>query len=113
MSFGQIANALVSLLTFLIFLSRLFLCTQNRAGNVLVLSLEKGKPKILGSSDKSANGVQVATKFSPAFYLMWQDSNSPAVAGVILFFLAMILFQNLVPISLYISIEFMKTTQVC
>ena len=36
---------------------------------------------------------------------------SPAVDGLITFWAAMILFQNMVPISLYISIEIVKTCQ--
>lgn len=39
------------------------------------------------------------------------EAGSPPVAGLVTFFTCLILFQNLVPISLYISIEIVKTLQ--
>lgn len=39
------------------------------------------------------------------------QAGSPAAGGVVTFFTCLILFQNLVPISLYISIEIVKTLQ--
>lgn len=38
-------------------------------------------------------------------------ADSPTVNGVVTFFFALITFQNIIPISLYISIEFVRTCQ--
>lgn len=40
-----------------------------------------------------------------------QSDDNPSVNGVITFVFALITFQNIVPISLYISIEFVRTAQ--
>lgn len=45
------------------------------------------------------------------FFDFEPQGNSPTLDGLITFFAAVILFQNLVPISLYISLEFIKLAQ--
>ena len=40
-----------------------------------------------------------------------QSDNNPRINGLITFVFALITFQNIVPISLYISIEFVRTAQ--
>ena len=50
-------------------------------------------------------------KESLNFFEFGSLGGTPAVNGVITFFAALILFQNLVPISLYISLEIIRTAQ--
>ena len=45
------------------------------------------------------------------FFEFGSIANSPSVDGIVTFWVAVILFQNLVPISLYISIEIVKLAQ--
>ncbi|KAF7592101.1 hypothetical protein BBP40_000706 [Aspergillus hancockii] len=52
------------------------------------------------SSDRSLN-----------FFDFGSYGSTPAVTGIITFWVALILFQNLVPISLYISLEIVRTIQ--
>ncbi|KAA8643472.1 hypothetical protein EYZ11_001424 [Aspergillus tanneri] len=52
------------------------------------------------STDKSLN-----------FFDIKAYGSTPAVTGIITFWVALILFQNLVPISLYISLEIVRTIQ--
>jgi hypothetical protein len=40
-----------------------------------------------------------------------QSDNNPSINGLVTFVFALITFQNIVPISLYISIEFVRTAQ--
>ena len=60
----------------------------------------------------TANGIYLDDATS-TFNVFDQGSQAggPAVGGVVTFFTCLILFQNLVPISLYISIEIVKTAQ--
>ncbi|KAJ2916976.1 hypothetical protein MD484_g3448, partial [Candolleomyces efflorescens] len=46
-------------------------------------------------------------------WLFWanRSGDNPSINGLITFFFALITFQNIVPISLYISIEFVRTCQ--
>ncbi|KAF6763732.1 phospholipid-translocating ATPase [Ephemerocybe angulata] len=46
-------------------------------------------------------------------WLFWDNrpSDNPSINGLFTFFFAMITFQNIIPISLYISIEFVRTCQ--
>lgn len=44
--------------------------------------------------------------------LFTAQTDSPAYYGFLNFFSSLIIFQNIVPISLYVSIEFVKTFQV-
>ncbi|EAU32628.1 hypothetical protein ATEG_07244 [Aspergillus terreus NIH2624] len=53
-----------------------------------------------GRKDKSLN-----------FFDFGSYGSTPAVTGIITFWVALILFQNLVPISLYISLEIVRTIQ--
>ncbi|OQE18015.1 hypothetical protein PENSTE_c019G07314 [Penicillium steckii] len=53
-----------------------------------------------GSSDKSLN-----------FFDYGSYGGTPPVTGIVTFWTAVILFQNLVPISLYISLEIVRTIQ--
>lgn len=53
-----------------------------------------------GASDKSLN-----------FFDFGSFGGTPPVTGIITFWTALILFQNLVPISLYISLEIVRTVQ--
>ncbi|KAG2019851.1 phospholipid-translocating ATPase [Coprinopsis cinerea AmutBmut pab1-1] len=48
---------------------------------------------------------------APWLYDADRPGDNPSVNGVITFFFALITFQNIVPISLYISIEFVRTCQ--
>ncbi|ORY86933.1 hypothetical protein BCR37DRAFT_131180 [Protomyces lactucae-debilis] len=59
-----------------------------------------------------ANGIYLRDE-SSTFNLFDRGSQAggPAAAGAVTFFTCLILFQNLVPISLYISIEIVKTLQ--
>ena len=59
-----------------------------------------------------ANGIYLDNPAS-TFNIFDQgaEAGGPPVAGVVTFFTCLILFQNLVPISLYISIEIVKTAQ--
>lgn len=57
------------------------------------------------------NGIYYRSTSSSADYFDYNDE-SPPVNGVITFWAAVILYQSLVPISLYISIEIVKTCQV-
>jgi phospholipid-translocating ATPase len=52
-------------------------------------------------------------RFGEAFYagLSIDDIEDPLVAGVLSFFRCLIIFQNLIPIALYISLEVTKTIQ--
>lgn len=49
--------------------------------------------------------------YSPQTAPWLYGADSPTVNGVITFFFALITFQNIIPISLYISIEFVRTCQ--
>ncbi|CAK7208943.1 phospholipid transporting ATPase [Sporothrix bragantina] len=58
------------------------------------------------------NGVSWAkTDASLAFIDMGPYGGTPPLAGFVTFWAAMILFQNLVPISLYITVEIVRTLQ--
>ncbi|BFZ58522.1 phospholipid transporting ATPase [Savitreella phatthalungensis] len=60
----------------------------------------------------TANGIYLDDQTSTFnVFDMGAEAGGPAVAGVVTFFTCLILFQNLVPISLYISIEIVKTAQ--
>ncbi|KAF7723814.1 hypothetical protein EC973_001598 [Apophysomyces ossiformis] len=48
---------------------------------------------------------------SPAWLLYSRQSGSPAFVGFTNFWASLIIFQNIIPISLYVSIEFVKTFQ--
>lgn len=43
--------------------------------------------------------------------LFTAQTDSPAYAGFLNFWSSLIIFQNIIPISLYVSIEFVKTFQ--
>lgn len=49
---------------------------------------------------------------SDAAELFTAQTGSPAYVGFINFWSSLIIFQNIIPISLYVSIEFVKTFQV-
>ncbi|KAF9886263.1 hypothetical protein FE257_011876 [Aspergillus nanangensis] len=58
------------------------------------------------------NGVAWAsTDRSLNYFDLKSYGSTPAVTGIITFWVALILFQNLVPISLYISLEIVRTAQ--
>lgn len=58
------------------------------------------------------NGVYYNSKnVSRTFFEYGSVVGSPAVNGIVSFFVAVILYQSLVPISLYISVEIIKTVQ--
>lgn len=58
------------------------------------------------------NGVYYKTTVTTrTFFEYGTIAGSPAVNGIVSFFVAVILYQSLVPISLYISIEIIKTAQ--
>lgn len=58
------------------------------------------------------NGVSWAqTDASIAFFDYGAIGGTPAMTGFITFFAALIVFQNLIPISLYISLEIVRTLQ--
>ncbi|KAL2819991.1 hypothetical protein BJX63DRAFT_380938 [Aspergillus granulosus] len=57
------------------------------------------------------NGVAWASDTGSLVYFEEAYGSSPAVTGIITFWVALILFQNLVPISLYISLEIVRTAQ--
>lgn len=48
---------------------------------------------------------------SGASLLFTPQTDSPAYAGFLNFWSSLIIFQNIIPISLYVSIEFVKTFQ--
>jgi len=48
---------------------------------------------------------------APWLYGNNQSDDNPRINGLITFVFALIIFQNIVPISLYISIEFVRTAQ--
>lgn len=52
-----------------------------------------------------------STNSSLAYFDFGSIGGTPALSGFITFFAAVILFQNLVPISLYISLEIVRTLQ--
>lgn len=59
------------------------------------------------------NGVYYRRKgTSRDFYEFGTIASTPAISGLLDFFVALILYQSLVPISLYITIEIIKTAQV-
>lgn len=58
------------------------------------------------------NGISYNQSFnSRQFFEFGTIAGSPAANGIVGFFVALILYQSLVPISLYISIEIVKTAQ--
>ncbi|KAL4805802.1 hypothetical protein BDV18DRAFT_139873 [Aspergillus unguis] len=57
------------------------------------------------------NGVAWASNNRSLNYFETAYGSTPAVTGIITFWVALILFQNLVPISLYISLEIVRTCQ--
>ncbi|RDW72647.1 Phospholipid-transporting ATPase [Aspergillus mulundensis] len=57
------------------------------------------------------NGVAWGSDNRSLKYFETPYVSSPAVTGIITFWVALILFQNLVPISLYISLEIVRTAQ--
>ncbi|KAL4786019.1 hypothetical protein BJX76DRAFT_322843 [Aspergillus varians] len=57
------------------------------------------------------NGVAWSEDNRSLKYFERAYGSSPAVTGIITFWVALILFQNLVPISLYISLEIVRTAQ--
>ncbi|KAL2871567.1 uncharacterized protein BJX67DRAFT_342623 [Aspergillus lucknowensis] len=57
------------------------------------------------------NGVAWASNDGSLNYFEKAYGSSPAITGIITFWVALILFQNLVPISLYISLEIVRTAQ--
>ncbi|KAL4912226.1 hypothetical protein BDW62DRAFT_195155 [Aspergillus aurantiobrunneus] len=57
------------------------------------------------------NGVAWSGNDRSLNYFEKPYDDSPAVTGIITFWVALILFQNLVPISLYISLEIVRTIQ--
>ncbi|KAL3449257.1 hypothetical protein BJX65DRAFT_46441 [Aspergillus insuetus] len=57
------------------------------------------------------NGVAWDSDTGSLVYFEEAYGSSPAVTGIITFWVALILFQNLVPISLYISLEIVRTAQ--
>ena len=58
------------------------------------------------------NGVAwSSTDRSLNYFDLKSYGSTPAVTGIITFWVALILFQNLVPISLYISLEIVRTIQ--
>ncbi|KAL2842245.1 hypothetical protein BJY01DRAFT_216819 [Aspergillus pseudoustus] len=57
------------------------------------------------------NGVAWASDTGSLVYFEEAYGSSPAITGIITFWVALILFQNLVPISLYISLEIVRTAQ--
>ncbi|SCV04284.1 LAMI_0H14884g1_1 [Lachancea mirantina] len=58
------------------------------------------------------NGIYYRTKNnSRQFFEFGAVAGSPAANGIVSFWVAVILYQSLVPISLYISIEIIKTAQ--
>ncbi|CDK29690.1 unnamed protein product [Kuraishia capsulata CBS 1993] len=58
------------------------------------------------------NGIYYQSKHnSRQYYEFGTIAGSPAANGIVSFFVAVILYQSLVPISLYISIEIIKTAQ--
>ncbi|KAL4997062.1 hypothetical protein BDV10DRAFT_170610 [Aspergillus recurvatus] len=57
------------------------------------------------------NGVAWASDKGSLNYFETAYGSTPAVTGIITFWVALILFQNLVPISLYISLEIVRTAQ--
>ncbi|KAF9532881.1 phospholipid-translocating ATPase [Crepidotus variabilis] len=48
---------------------------------------------------------------APWFYGDNRSGDNPSINGLVTFFFALITFQNIIPISLYISIEFVRTCQ--
>ncbi|KAG0295638.1 hypothetical protein BGZ98_001318, partial [Dissophora globulifera] len=60
-----------------------------------------------------ANGVIFADTSNNAatYFEFGSDASSPFISGFITFWSCLILYQNIVPISLYISIEIVKTAQ--
>ncbi|KAL4948416.1 hypothetical protein BDW69DRAFT_92684 [Aspergillus filifer] len=57
------------------------------------------------------NGVAWSENDRSLNYFEQAYGSTPAVTGIITFWVALILFQNLVPISLYISLEIVRTVQ--
>ncbi|KAL3471806.1 hypothetical protein BJX99DRAFT_236853 [Aspergillus californicus] len=57
------------------------------------------------------NGVAWASNDRSLNYFEEPYDSNPAITGLITFWVALILFQNLVPISLYISLEIVRTAQ--
>ncbi|KAI8375650.1 hypothetical protein EDC96DRAFT_541090 [Choanephora cucurbitarum] len=58
------------------------------------------------------SGVMRARQMSsPAASLYTADKDSPGYAGFLNFWSSLIIFQNIIPISLYVAIEFVKTFQ--
>lgn len=61
----------------------------------------------------TVNGIAWSSSNASLNYFAFEMyGGSPPVAGIITFWVAVILFQNLVPISLYISLEIVRTVQV-
>ncbi|KAM3584181.1 hypothetical protein VKS41_003004 [Umbelopsis sp. WA50703] len=58
------------------------------------------------------NGITIASERNSLAAQMWDDmSGTPAFNGFITFWASLVIFQNIIPISLYVSIEFVKTLQ--
>lgn len=57
------------------------------------------------------NGIAWATPDKSLGYFDKAFGDTPPVTGIVTFWTAVILFQNLVPISLYISLEIVRTVQ--
>lgn len=59
-----------------------------------------------------AGVMRYRTMSSDAAELFTAQTGSPGYVGFINFWSSLIIFQNIIPISLYVSIEFVKTFQV-
>lgn len=59
-----------------------------------------------------AGVMRYRTMSSDAAQLFTAQTGSPGYVGFVNFWSSLIIFQNIIPISLYVSIEFVKTFQV-